>query len=82
MQENEIYERLTKIFRDVLDDESLVLRPDMSAADVDGWDSFNHINLVLAIEKALGLKFKTSELEQMGNVGDMVGLIRQKLGTA
>ncbi len=78
MTEDEIYARLTVIFRDVLDDESIVLRPETSAADVDGWDSFNHINLVVAAEAAFGVKFKSSELEQMGNVADMVTLILQK----
>lgn len=82
MDESKIYERMTKIFRDVLDDDSIVLRPETSAADLESWDSFNHINLVLAAEAAFGVKFKSSDLEQMGNVGDMVKLIHQKQSAA
>ncbi len=82
MEESRIYERLTKIFRDVLDDESIVLRPETSAEDLESWDSFNHINLVLAAEAAFGVKFKSSDLEQMETVGDMVSLIHQKQSVA
>ena len=62
MQQQEIYTRLTKIIRDVFDDESLVATPEMTAADVAEWDSVNHITLVVAIEEEFGIKFKTAEL--------------------
>jgi acyl carrier protein len=79
MQQQEIYARLTKIFRDVFDDESLVAVPEMTAADVEEWDSVNHITLVVAIEEEFGIKFKTAELEKMKNVGQMVEGIERKL---
>lgn len=79
MQQQEIYARLTKIFRDVFDDESLVAAPEMTAADVEEWDSVNHITLVVAIEEEFGIKFKTAELEKMKNVGQMVEGIERKL---
>jgi acyl carrier protein len=79
MQQQEIYTRLTKIIRDVFDDESLVATPEMTAADVAEWDSVNHITLVVAIEEEFGIKFKTAELEKMKNVGQMVEGIERKL---
>lgn len=74
-----ILEGLTDIFRDVLHDQGLALTPDTTAADVPSWDSFNHINIVVATELKFGIKFKTAELEQLRNVGEFVDLIERKL---
>ena len=82
MQDEQIYAELTEIFRDVLDDDTLVLRPDLTANDVEEWDSFNHINLIVAVEQRFGIKFQTAELEGMQNVGHLVDLIRKKLAAA
>ena len=79
MQRQEIYAQLTPIFRDVLDDESLVLTPELTAAEVPEWDSFNHINLIVAVEARLKIKFHTAELESMRSVGHLVALIEKKL---
>jgi len=77
--EAEIYATLTAIFRDLFDDDTLVLSSGTTAADIPDWDSFNHINLIVAVEAKFGIKFKTAELEGMHNVGHLVGLIEQKL---
>jgi len=78
MTKEEIYPRLTEIFRDVFDDESLVATPEMTASDVKEWDSVNHITLMVAIEEEFGVKFKTAEVEKMKNVGQMVEHIEEK----
>lgn len=78
MLESDIYQRLTKIFHDVLDDDSIVLTPGLTAKDVEEWDSFNHINLMVAIEQSFKIKFQTSELESMKNVGHLVELVEKK----
>ena len=78
MTKEEIYPRLTEIFRDVFDDESLVVTPEMTASDVKEWDSVNHITLMVAIEEEFGVKFKTAEVEKMKNVGQMVEHIEEK----
>lgn len=82
MQESPLYSQLTEIFRDVFDDDTIVVRPDMTAADVYGWDSVGHLNLLLAIEARLKIKFKTTEVESLHNVGELVGLIEYKLENA
>ena len=73
-----IYAPLTAIFRDVFDDESLALRPDLTAAEVENWDSLSHINLIVAIERGFKIKFATREVASLKNVGELVDLIRQK----
>lgn len=78
MTQDEIYKRLTEIMRDVFDDETLVATPEMTAHDVKEWDSVNHITLVVAVEEAFGVKFKSAELERMRNVGQMVEQIEKK----
>lgn len=72
------YAKLTQVFHDVFDDDTIVVRPELTADDVDEWDSLTHIRLVMAIEKAFGLKFSAAEVEQLRNVGDLVTLIDAK----
>lgn len=79
MQPNDIYRELTSIFHDIFDDESIVLRPELTAADLAEWDSFNHINLIVAVEQRFKIKFRTAELEQLHSVGELVNLIHEKL---
>ena len=78
MDEQQIYARLTQIFSDVFDEESIKVTPELSAKDVDGWDSLSHIRLILTIEKAFKIKFSTSEIGKLENVGDLVSLIEAR----
>jgi acyl carrier protein len=79
MDESDIYTRLTEIFADVFDDESISATPALSAKDVDGWDSLTHIRLILTVEKAFKVKFSTSEIGRMETVGDLVTLIKARI---
>lgn len=78
MESQVIYSKLSEIFHDVFDDDSLEVTPQMTAADVDGWDSLNHIRLVVSIEKRFGLKFSAADIGQLKNVGEFAELIRSK----
>jgi acyl carrier protein len=78
MQSPEIYARLTPLFHDLFDDPELILSPTLTAKDVDGWDSLNHVRLVLSVQKAFGVKFSASEISKLGNVGELVELIEVK----
>lgn len=71
--------RLNDIFRDTFDDESIEIHDAMTAADVDEWDSLNHINLILAVERGFGVRFKTSEIGNLANVGEFLELLKRKL---
>jgi acyl carrier protein len=75
----EITERLTKVFRKVFDDESIVLRPEMTADDIDGWDSLSHINLLIAVELEFGIEFKQNEIQSFANVGELMQSIEKKM---
>jgi acyl carrier protein len=79
MSDSEILKELTDIFRQIFDDDSIVLTPDTTGADVAEWDSFNHINIIVATEDHFGIKFQTAETEELKNVGNFVELIQQKL---
>lgn len=75
-------EKLTAIFRTLFNDATLVLRDDLTAADVSGWDSFNHINLVLQVESDFSVRFSTEEIASLKNVGEFKTLIGRKLAGA
>jgi acyl carrier protein len=79
MDEPQIYRRLTEIFQDVFDEDSIEVTPKLSADDVDGWDSLTHIRLILTIEKAFKIKFSTTEIGKLENVGELVALIQGKV---
>lgn len=78
MTEAEIYDRLVVVFRDVFDDDEIVISPETTAPDVDGWDSLNHIRLILSIGREFGVQFSASEVAGFKNVGDLVSAIARK----
>ena len=71
-------DRLQQVFRDVFDDEGLVLRREMTAAEVEAWDSLSHINLLVAIEKEFKFRFDLAEVKGLKNVGEMIDLVEKK----
>ena len=79
MKRDEIYVKLNEVFRNVFDDESITISDDTTAADIEDWDSLEHINLVVACEKTFGIKFNMGEVNGLKNVGAMVDLISSKL---
>jgi acyl carrier protein len=79
MTKEEIYVQLTNVFREVFQDEELVITPATTAEDVTGWDSSAHINLMLAVEMRLSVVFNTSEIDEMRTVGDLAEAIERKL---
>jgi acyl carrier protein len=79
MDEQQIYARLADIFADVFDEDSINLTPELSAKDVDDWDSLTHIRLILTIERAFRIKCSTAEIGKLENVGDLVALIQRRV---
>jgi acyl carrier protein len=78
MDENGVKQKLTTIFRDIFDDPSLQLSSEMTAADVENWDSLSHIDLIVAVEKQFNIKLTTAEVRGLNNVGDFISLIAKK----
>ena len=75
MTREEVYERLQNVFRDVFDDESIVLHDETTANDIEDWDSFEHINLVVSVQDEFSFKIPMGKVVTMKNVGEMVDLI-------
>ncbi|WP_435169049.1 acyl carrier protein [Falsirhodobacter sp. 1013] len=79
MTEGEIYETLTEVMRDVFDNDDVVISPQTTAQDVQGWDSQAHVMLIIAVEQRLGIRFRASEYDQLHDVGEFVSVIEAKL---
>ena len=73
-----VMENLEAVFRDVFDDEDILINVDMTANDIDEWDSLAQIRLILQIEQRFSIHFDASEIEKLENVGQMAELISQK----
>lgn len=75
-----LLEELQPIFRDILDQPNLIITRESNASTVEDWDSLAHVNLVTAIEKRYKIRFALGELQDLKNVGDMIDLMKTKLG--
>jgi acyl carrier protein len=79
MNPQELHDRLQEIFRQVFDSETLVIRDETTAGDVEDWDSLAQINLIVGVEERFGVRFQTSEIRSLKNVGEFKRLIAGKL---
>ncbi len=77
MTREEVYTRLTSVFRDVFDDETIELTDETTSEDIEDWDSFEHINLVVAVEEEFSFKIPMGKVVTMKNVGEMVDIIME-----
>ena len=78
MNTNEIIPRLNEVFRDVFGDPSISVTSATTSADIDDWDSIEHINLIGAVESEFGMRFKMREVSGMKNVGEMISIIQER----
>lgn len=79
MTREQLFERLTPVFREVFGNDTIVPRDEMTADDVEEWDSLSHIRLIVSIEQEFGVRFDTSEVHRAANVGEFVDIIQSKL---
>ena len=79
MSREEVYQQLNEVFRDVFDDEDITVNDATTADDIEDWDSLEHINLIVAVEKKFNVKFNMGEVNKFKNVGEMVESLLQKL---
>lgn len=79
MSREEVYEQLNEVFRDVFDDEDITVNDATTADDIEDWDSLEHINLIVAVEKKFNIKFNMGEVNKFKNVGEMVDAIIAKM---
>ncbi|KPE51558.1 acyl carrier protein [Chryseobacterium indologenes] len=78
MNKDEILAKLTGIFHSELDNDDIVLHFETTADDIEEWDSLSHIQLIVAVEKAFGVRFTSSEIQSWNNVGEMIDCILTK----
>lgn len=78
MTRAEVFEKLNEVFQEVFDNEEITVAEETTSADIEDWDSLEHINLVVAVEKAFGIKFTMAETTGMKNVGEMVSIILER----
>ena len=79
MTADELFDQLQPIFQDVFDDDDIELTNEMTASDVDEWDSLSHIRLIVAVEQHFDVAFTSAEISNLENVGQFAALIRSKL---
>ena len=80
MTRDEVYTGLTEVFHEVFANDDIVLRPETSAKDIEGWDSLTHLSLIVAVEMRFGIKIRTSDIERLQNVGELVDVILAQKG--
>tara|TARA_B100001248_G_C27383526_1_gene458393 strand:- start:170 stop:406 length:237 start_codon:yes stop_codon:yes gene_type:complete len=76
---SKLNDSLEDIFREVFDDENISLSNEMSADDIENWDSLNHVKLLLACEETFDIKFDVQEIEDLKKVKDLISLIEEKM---
>jgi acyl carrier protein len=81
MEKAIIWETCTRIFRETFAKKDLRIGPETTANDIEGWDSVTHIQLLVTLEKAFGMRFNTGEVASLANVEEMVELIARRAGS-
>ena len=74
-----IYEKLSDIFQETFDNDDIIATPELTANEVEEWDSLSHIRVIVAIEEEFVIKFSISEIVELKNVGEMATLIESKV---
>lgn len=82
MSREEIFEKVQEIFRDVFDDEELIISDKTNSDEIEDWDSLEHISLIVSMEKEFSMKFDIKEVNKLENVGEMIDLIKRKMDRA
>jgi acyl carrier protein len=79
MTHERIFEHVSRIVAETLDIEDLVLDPSMSAADIPGWDSLSNVQIMVAVERAFGVRFHTGDIASMANLGELVARVESRV---
>ena len=79
MDRKGILDKLTEIFRDVLDDEKIILSEETTSDDIEGWDSLNHINIIASVEIDFDVKFEMATYASMKRIADIIDYIEAQL---
>jgi acyl carrier protein len=75
-----VYSKLSEIFREIFADDTLVLQPQLTAADIKGWDSLKQIDILIAVQERFAIRVNSREIDRLNCIGDIVDVIRRKQG--
>jgi len=78
MNRTDVFNKVQEVFREVLEDEELIIKEDYNSEDIDDWDSLTHIMLVVEIEKTFNMRFLSSEISNWKDIGAMITAIESK----
>ena len=81
MNKKDIFNKVQDVFIDVFDDENLEINNSTNSEHIEEWDSLNHIQLVLSIEKFFSVRFKTGEIQSLKDVGEMIDMLEEKINS-
>jgi acyl carrier protein len=79
MTREEVFDGVQDIFRDIFDEDDMVIENTTNSDEIEDWDSLNHINLVSAIEKEFKIKFALGELMTLKDVGALIDMVIIKI---
>lgn len=82
MTQSSTFERLTQVLRDIFDNETLAVTPELNARAVEGWDSLSNVRLFIELERVFGVRFSAIEISSLKNVGQLAELLERKLARA
>ena len=77
MSDATIYLKLTQIFHEVFGDDSIILKPEMTATDIKGWDSFKQVEILIAVQERFGVKLRSREIDGLACIGDLFEVIKR-----
>lgn len=79
MTRDEVFTKLTEVFRDVFDNDNIVLKEDTVSSDIQDWDSLEFINIVVSVMETFKIKFSIEDLKKLDNIGQLVTLILDRI---
>ena len=79
MAQTSTFETLTQVIRDIFDNQTLAVTPELTARAVEGWDSLSNVRVFIELERVFGVRFSATEISSLKNVGQLAGLLERKL---
>jgi acyl carrier protein len=76
-----VRERMNKVFREIFEDQTIQLKDETTAQDIEGWDSLRHIDLIMQLEEEFHLRFTVDDISGLKNVGEMIAMLERKLAS-
>jgi acyl carrier protein len=80
LDREQVISRLVELMEDAFDEDDIAYSDDLTADDIEEWDSLSNVRFIVSVEQAFGVRFTVGEIEGFANVGELVAKILEKLG--